>query len=176
MSDRLSLVVEEVDLLIAEAERLNARGPHLVIIHRWQEPGNQCLAGEEIAAARFVFRGREFQLELGLGPLILLDYLARHRWLTSSASQLAAEINADIFGMHHGANAPKSRKQTRKFTHSSVKVYAQRIREAMALAFREAGVALDPFLVLISEPGYGLKASVEWIHLVDQRLLLSDRS
>jgi hypothetical protein len=177
MSNRLSLVVEEVDFLIAEAARLNARGPHFVIVHCWQQPGSRCLAGEEIAAGRFVFRGRGFELErLGVGPLIVLDYLARNRWRPRSASQLAADLNADAFSVQHGANAPKSRKQTRKFTHGAVKVYVERIREAMASAFRQAGANLDPRLVLRSEAGYRLIASVEWIHLIDQRFIQADHS
>jgi hypothetical protein len=176
MNDWLSLVVEEVDLLVAEAAWLNARGPHFVIIHRWQQPGTDCLAGEEVASVQFMSRGRDFQLKLGVGPLIQFDFMARNRWLPQSASQIAAGLNADVFSSQHGTNAPTSRKQTRKFTHGAVKVYMERIREAMALAFREAGVTLDPFLVLISEPGYRLKATVEWIHLVDERLVHFDRS
>jgi hypothetical protein len=176
MSDRLSLVLEEVDLLAAEATWVNARGPHFVIIHRWYQPGTDCLAGEEVAAVRFMFRGRDFQLELGVGPLILFDFAARNRWLPESASQLAARLNADAFATQHGAHSPTSRKQTRKFTHGTVKVYVERIREAMAVAFKEAGVNLDPYLVLTSESGYRLKATVEWVHLVDQRLIRSGRS
>ena len=168
MSDSINLVIEEVDLLLAEAARMQARGPHLIIIHRWQELDGHCLPGEEIAAARVMFRGREFDLDLGLGPLILLDYLARFRWLPQRASQVAAALNADTFCLQHGANAPRSRKQTRKFTHGAVKVYAGRIRNAMAVAFEEAGITLDPFVVLASEPGYRLNASVEWIHLSKQ--------
>ncbi|HEV8414598.1 MAG TPA: hypothetical protein VGQ49_13465 [Bryobacteraceae bacterium] len=170
MSDRLSLVVEEVDLLVAEAAWMNARGPHFVIIHAWHQPGTDCLAGEQVAAVRLVFRGRAFQLGLGTGPLILFDFMARNRWLPQSASQLAAGLNADLFSMRHGSNAPKSRKQARRFTHTTVKVYVERIREAMALVFREAGANVDPYLVLISEQGYKLKATVEWIHLVDHPL------
>ncbi len=177
MSDRLNLIVEEVDLLVAEAAWMNARGPHFVIVHHWQQLGSQCLAGEEVAAGRFVFRGREFELtKLGVGPLIELDFLARNRWRSRSASNLAAEMNADAFCMQHGSNAPNYRKQTRNFTHGSVKVYAERIREAMDVAFREAGANLDPFLVLTSEQGYRLKASVEWVHLVGERRIQSDRS
>src|ERR1039458_9635587 len=108
----LDLVIEEVDLLVAAAAWANARGPHFVIVHRWQQPGsNGCFAGEEVAQARLVDRAREFPLKLGLGSLIEFDYLARHRWLPRNASQLAAEMNADPFCSLHAANAPKSQKQ-----------------------------------------------------------------
>jgi hypothetical protein len=166
MSDRLDLVIEEVNLLVAEAAKMKARGPHFVIIHRWQRPGTDCLAGEEIVSARFMPHGRTFELELAVGPLIVLDFLARHRWLPQNASRIAASLNRDPFYSHHGANAPTSRKQTRKFTHGAVKVYVERIREAMTLAFTGGGVNLDPLLVLVSTPaGYRLKATVDWIHL-----------
>lgn len=174
MSDRLNLVIEEVAFLIEETARMNAQGPHLLVIHTWHQPGSECLAGEEVAAVRFMFRSRQFQMRLGLGPLVLLDYLARHRWRSHSASQLAAGLNADAFCAQHGANAPTSRKQTRRFTHGAVKVYVERIRDAMTMVFREAGVNLDPHLVLISEPGYRLKASIEWVHLTDPRLVRSE--
>jgi hypothetical protein len=171
MSDRLDLVIEEVDLLIAEATWTNARGPHFLVLHRWQKPGTDCLAGEEIAAVRFMSFGREFDLELPVGPLLVFDFVARHRWLPLNGSQIAAGLNRDPFCSQHGANAPTSRKQTRKFNHGVVKVYIERIREAMAVAFREAGVSLDPFLILISAPaGYRLKATVDWLHVADHRV------
>lgn len=169
MSD-LDVIVEEVDLLVAEAAWLNARGPHFVILHLWQKAGSRgCFPGEEVAQVQFINRAREFPLKLGLGPLIEFDYLARHRWLPRKASQLAAEISADPFCSLHAANAPKSERRTRRYTHASVKVFAQRIRDAMALAFRDAGVSLDPHSVLLSDQGYRLKASIEWIHLADER-------
>ena len=176
MNSRFDLVVEEVNFLVDEAARLRETGPHFSIIHRWHEPGSRCLAGEEVAQVRFMSGGEGFPLKLGLGPLIMFDYLARNRWLPRNASCLAAEMNADPFCMSHGANAPGSRKQTRKFTHGSIKVFAQRIRDAMELAFRKAEVALDPHLVLMSEPGYRLMARADWLHLVDQRLVQADRS
>jgi hypothetical protein len=169
MSD-LDLVIEEVDLLVAEAAWMNERGPHFIIVHRWREPGSSgCLPGEEVAQVRLIHRAQEYPLKLGLGPLIEFDYLAHHRWLPINASRLAAEMNADPFCSSHAANAPKFRKRTRRYNHASVKVFAQRIRDAMKLAFRDAEIAMDPRLVLISEPGYRLMASVEWIHLADPR-------
>ena len=46
----------------------------------------------------------------------------------------------------------------------------KRIRAALQLAFREAGLELDPQRVLVSERtvgnevGYRLRATVEWVH------------
>src|ERR1700693_6111743 len=107
---------------------VNERGPHFIIVHAWQAPGTFCSAGEEIAAVKFMARGRGFQLDIGVGPRILFDFMARNR-LPRGASLLAAGLNADAFSTLHGANSPTGRKRTRKaFTHSALKVYVERIR------------------------------------------------
>jgi hypothetical protein len=171
MSNEFTRVVEEVDVVVAEVKELVTAGPHFKIVHRIREDGKECSPGEEIAWALLVYRSREYLLKLSLSLLLLFDYLARNRWLPHSARQIVAGMRADPFYTKHGANVRTDGKQTRKISRSAVKEYIKRIRRALEEAFREAGLKLDPFDVLVSEPTesndvrYRLKATVEWIHI-----------
>lgn len=171
MCDRFGSVVETVDLVLAEAHGLAVSGPHFKVVHRFREPGSNCLPGEEIAWVLLVFRSRECVLGLPLSLRILFDYLARNRRLPQSAAQIAAGLHFDAFSLRHGANARSGAKLTRRFSHSVIKEYVKRLRRALKVALEEVGLKLDPDSVLRSEPTvsnevrYRLKASVDWIHL-----------
>jgi hypothetical protein len=71
--------------------------------------------------------------------------------------------------MKHGMNSGVPSK--RKISRSAIKEYVKRIRGALALAFREAGLHVDPKRVLVSkatmgnEIHYQLRARIEWAHL-----------
>ena len=116
-------------------------------------------------------RARRYQLRLPLALRILFDYLARHHSFSQSAMQIEIGIRLDPFYARHGANAGASRKQTRTISHSAVKVYIQRLRQAFRLVFDEVRLDLDPSEVLLSEStvgnevGYKLKATVTWSHI-----------
>ncbi len=141
------------------------------ILHRFHKPGSDCLPGEEIGLIWLVVGSREYSLNFPLALRILFDYLARHRWLPQSSVQIEAGIRRDAFCLRHGANARTSHKQTRRISRSTVKEYVKRIRQALSIAFGEAGLNIDPAQVLTSEPrignevAYRLKATVEWMHL-----------
>jgi len=171
MRDRLALVLHGVDLRLAELRRLAACGPHFRIVHRFREPGAACLPGEEVAWVLLACRSIEYPLPLPLSLLLLTDYLARNRRLPQSAAQIAAGLRTDPFYVRHGANVRTGARLTRKFSFSSMKEYTKRLRRALKVTFDEAGLKLDPFAVLVSEPTegnevrYRLKASVEWIHI-----------
>ena len=128
------------------------------------------MAGEEIAGIWLVFSARHFPIPLSLGPAILLDYLARHRWLAESALQIEGGLRADLFSLRHGINASTSRKQTRRFHRSTIKEYVKRIRQVLGVTFAEARLNIDPTDVLVSEVTsgnevrYRLKAMVNWTH------------
>lgn len=170
MNDRFAPVIEEVEMLIAESSQLMAAGPRFHIVHRFHVPGTNCQAGEEVAVIWLIHQSRAYPLRLPLALRIFFDYLARHR-LPQSAAQIEAGIRRDSFASSHGANARTSRKQTRRIGSSSVKEYAKRIRQALGVAFSEAGLHVDPARVLLSESTVGnevlyrLKAAVEWTHL-----------
>jgi len=59
---------------------------------------------------------------------------------------------------------------TRKINRSAIKVYIQRLRKALAIAFEEAGVPLAAERILVSHETVGnqvlyqLRATVSWVH------------
>ncbi len=170
-SDELGPVVEKIDLLMAELRLLRSSGPHFRILHRFREPGTDCAPGEEIVAVFLVFRGRAMFVPLSLALRLFFDFLARHSHLPQSAAQIAAAVRVDPFCRKHGTNAPSGATLTRKMSRSSIKEFVKRVRQALALVFLEAGLAIDPNTVLRSENtvtnevGYRIQASFEWAHL-----------
>ena len=171
MNDRFVSVIEEIDYLMAESARLAASGPNFEIVHRYQEVLITCGPGEEITVIWLVYRSRKIPLRLPLALRILFDYLGRYRHIPQSAVQIEAGIRNDPFYVHHGANAKPDRVQTRRVSRSSVKTYIARLREALRDAFREAGIAVDPCEVLVSEEttgnsvAYRLRGNLRWVHV-----------
>jgi hypothetical protein len=171
LRDNLTPVLDKVDLLIAEMKHLRSAGPHFRVVHRFRMPGSDCLPGEEIVAVSLMHRGREYHLRLSLALRILFDYLARHSRLPQSARQIELGIRADDFYKRHAANATGRTVLTRGIPRSFVRVYVKRLHRAFSLAFRDAGLRIDPGSVLISqktvgnEVGYQLNASCDWIHI-----------
>jgi hypothetical protein len=171
MNNRFTPVIQEIDVLVAERRGLAAAGPHFRVLHKFREFEPYCCAGEEVGGVLLVYRSREYMLPLSLALLLLFDYLARNRRLPQSAAQVVAGLRNHPFYARHGMNAKSGVKLTRRFSHSSIKVYIERTRQALQAAFDEAGANLNPFAVLISEETegnmvrYRLKATVEWIHL-----------
>jgi len=173
MSQRnnLSGVLYKVDLLIAEIKALRTAGPHFRIVHRFRMPETYCLPGEEIAAVYLIHRGREYHLRLSLALRILFNFLACHSRLPHSARQIEMGIRADDFYRQHGANATGRATATRGISRSIVRVYVKRLHRALALAFQEAKINLDPRQVVVSRATVGnevsisLKASCDWLHI-----------
>ena len=165
------LIIEKVDLLIAELAELRVNGPHFRIVHRFCSQAAICAPGEEIFAIYFMHRGREYLLRFPLALRIFFDYLARHSRLPQSAAQIEAGIRADPFYTYHAANVPGHEGFTRRIPRSFVRVYVERSRSALENAFILGGLLMSPHNVLVSEAtvmnekGYRLKASVEWTHV-----------
>ncbi len=163
-------VVDKLELLLAELREMRSSGPIFRIVHRFRTPGCDCGPGEEIVAVYLVFRSAEILVPLPLALRILFDYLARHTRLPQSASQVAAGIATDAFCQNHGAKAQRHARLTRKFSRTGMKEYVKRIRGALARAFAEANLAIDPAAVMRSEQtvanevGYRLKATFQWLH------------
>lgn len=162
-------IIEEIEFMLALLARTGASKPRLRVLHRLRQ-GSDCCPGEEVAQA-WVIRGSEvFRLKLSTRGLLLPDYFARRR-LPQSASQIESGMRADRFCTEHAFNVLRSRRPPTLIGRRSVRVYVERIRQALALAFEEAGIDLDPRSVLVSdravdcnEVAYLLKANVEWIH------------
>jgi hypothetical protein len=170
MLENRNLVLEKVDLLLAELAELRSRGPHFRIRHRFSLPATRCLPGEEILSICLVHRSREYCLPLPLALRILFDYLARHSRFPQSAAQIEAGIRADPFSMQHAGNVVAGVGFIRMVPRSYVRVYIDRTRKAIGMAFNDTGCAIDVTSVLLSETtamnevGYRLKASVDWVH------------
>lgn len=169
-NDSLLSIIEEVDLLITELRELSACGPHFRIVHRFHQPGSDCAPGEEIFAVSLVHRGREYPLRLSLALRILFDYLARHSRLPQSAAQIEAGIRADYFYIQHAAAVMGRDRFARGIPRSYMRVYIERLRVALAMAFQDAQLPASPRSVLLAErtvtneTGYRLEASFEWAH------------
>lgn len=88
----------------------------------------------------------------------------------STLEQIEAGMQADPFYLKHGTNAMLYNGLSRRISRSAVKEYIKRLRLALELASRQAGLNLDPRQVIASEltvmnqVGYRLKATVEWSH------------
>jgi len=165
----LRCVAEQADVLLAELTQLAQNGPRLRITHRFQLAGTLCRPGEEIWAISLICRERETPLPLSLALRQVLNYLAETRHVPQNASQIAAGMRRSAFYIKHGMNSGVPSR--RKISRSAVKEYVKRIRRALALAFGEAGLRLDPNRILVSkttmgnEVHYQLRAAIEWMHL-----------
>jgi hypothetical protein len=171
MSEGLEPLIEKVDLLLAEFDELVTSGPHFKIVHRFHEPGTRCLPGEQVGWALLMHRSQEHLLRLPISLLLLFDYFAKNRHRPQSATQIAAGMRADAFYAKHGSNVSIGVRQTRRISRTSVREYVKRLRRALQISFKEAGLRLDPYAVLVSEATesneihYRLRATVEWIHI-----------
>jgi hypothetical protein len=165
----LRCVAEQVEVLLADLVELAQNGPRLRITHRFHVAGTLCRSGEEIWAISLICRGRETAVPLTLALRQVMNYLAGTRHIPQSASQIAAGMRRSEFYARHGMNSGVPSR--RKISRSAIKEYAKRIRRALALAFSEAALHLDPSRVLLSkatmgnEIHYQLRATIEWVHL-----------
>jgi len=170
-SSRFVPLLRAIDVVVAEQRELAAAGPHLTIWHRFQQQGTRCAAGEEVWAVSLDGPVGGVPIRLSLAVRILTDYLARHRHVPQSASQIEAGIRSDPFYFRHGSNVRTSARQTRSISRSMLKVYVPRFRVAFRAASGDAGLLVNPDSVLISEPTdgneilYRLKARVDWRHI-----------
>ncbi|HET6844916.1 MAG TPA: hypothetical protein VFK06_25015 [Candidatus Angelobacter sp.] len=162
------MLVEALDLLVAELRHLQRHGPSFVISHRFAQD-NFCVPGEEISAVELACDGNTFQLHLALAQRFVFDYLAHHRRIALDSLQIVSGLTGDWFYRDHAANSEHP--QPKKILRPTVRVIVQRIRDAMEVAFAKAQVKLDPHDVLRSCPAEGSKrvlyklcADVRWHH------------
>lgn len=163
-------ILRAIELIRAERAKLLARGPRFIITHRFWQPETICTPGEAIAGIRLRYRGRQFSLMLSTRLLLLFDYLARHRHLGQSVSQIAAGLSVDPFSQEHGAHANAHETLSKDLSRTAMKQQLFRLRGALQVTFHEAGLNLDVNRVLVAEQTegnevlYRLKISVDWEH------------
>jgi hypothetical protein len=168
MSFDLRPIVYKAEYLLLERSILASFGVRLQIIHRFRIADVRCHDGEEVAAVLLVHGSRSVQIGLSLALRLIVDYLARHRNIGQSASQVAAGIRTSSFYRNHGANSGASSR--RKISRTAIKEYVKRIRRALSSALREVGLDVNPTQILVShrtegnEVLYKLRAAVEWLH------------
>jgi hypothetical protein len=171
MNGSREMVLEKVDLILAQLAELRSRGPHFRIEHRFHRAGTDCAPGEEIFAICLIHHRQEYQLHLSLALRILFDYLAHHSRVAQSAGQIEAGIRANPFYAQHASAIMGRKKLTRCISRSAVKVYVQRLRLAIDKTCRQAGLQMSAHAVLISqqtvmnEVGYRMKAIFKWSHI-----------
>jgi hypothetical protein len=163
-----ALLLEAIDLLLAEMNEIQRNGPCFRIIHRFSQ--GSCAPGEEISAVLLANGRNFFQLPLALAQRFVLDFLAQHRRIALDSLQIVSGLSGDWFYREHASNS--GQRQVKKIRRATVKVLVQRIREAMASTFTKAQVKFDPCDVLRSWPAegsrrvlYKLHADVHWDHV-----------
>ena len=170
MNDRLSPVLQKVEFLLYERNAIASHGLLFHIVHRFREPGADCLPGEEIYTTTLQYRAHQEALPLTTAESIVFDYLAKHRRVAQTAAQIEAGIKADPFYAKHGGNAKTGRRLTRRITRRAVKEYVKRIRQALGWVFQKTGLIIDPKDIIVSEKTagnevrYRLHANVVWHH------------
>ncbi len=163
-----SILMETIELLLAEMSVLERDGPCFQIWHRFSQ--GTCAPGEEVAGAFLSSHGEFRQLPLAVVERLIFDFLAHHKRVALDSSQIVSGLNGGWFYKEHAANS--GHKQVKKIRKASVKVLVQRIREALASSFSQAGLRFDPRDVLRSCPAegtnkvaYKLHADVRWHHV-----------
>jgi len=166
-----SMLLEAVELILAEASFESKRVPTFRIVHRFSQ--GTCAPGEEVAAVEFVRFGRTLQLRLALAERLSFNLLAEHGHIALDSAQIVSGLG-DWFYRDHARNS--GTRQIAKVRVATVKVIAQRIRRAMADVFDQEGVAFNPYDVLSSVRAegskralYKLNAEVQWEHVLLQK-------
>jgi hypothetical protein len=171
-NDSLAPVADDVRLLIAEFNQLRSSLLPFRVTHRFRMPGTECASNlEEVLAVFLLYRGCEYQLRLSPALLVLADYLLRNSRVAQTASQIADGIRANSFySEKYAANGRGRRQRIMRIPRSAIREYIKRLRRALALAFQEANLPVDPLNVLIVEESVGnqmlyrWKAGVEVVH------------
>lgn len=166
-SDPVDRIIEELEFIEAERRQFHANGPHFRIVHRSPRQFTPCNLHEKVAV-NLIHKGRTFQVGLGTTLVTLFDFMARHNRLAQTARQIENGIRPQ--GPSEGR--PKHVRMS-SIPRRYVRVYVDRIRAALGLAFRNAGLEVSPDTVLLSEEtalneaGYRLRGTFEWLHTVE---------
>lgn len=160
-------LLEALELFLAEMNAIERDGPNFVIQHKLSQ--GVCAPGEEVSSVMLNDRGNPFPLSLGLAERLVFELLAQYRRVALDSMQIASYIDNDWFFRDHALNS--GHRHITKIRRASVKVRAQRIRQALASSFSKAHLEFDPYDVLRScfadgtnRVLYRLHGRVEWHH------------
>ncbi len=166
-SDPVDRIIEELEFIEAERRQFHENGPHFRIVHRSPRQLTPCNFHEKVAVY-LIHRGRTFHVGLGTTLVTLFDYMACHNRLAQTARQI--ENGTRPQGPLEGRRTVV---RVSSIPRRYVRVYADRIRAALGLAFRNAGLEVSPDAVLVSEEtalneaGYRLRGTFEWLHTAE---------
>ena len=175
--DNIRRIVAEIEYLRARRARTPEARPRLIVSHSHHQAVKDCLPGETIERACLSVHSEAIPLRLSDNGLVLLDILARKKPQPLTAAHIERILAADPFYSHLGANGMSAERQAIRLTRKTIKVYIQRLREQIGKALKEAGLAMRPEEVLISEEtellnvtAYRLAISCEFVHQTGTRV------
>ncbi len=154
-----AILAEWIDIVYAELAEAERSGQNFRIVHRYSQ--GLCAPGESIETVELLEHGKAVQLHLSLSQRFVFDLLARNRSVALDAFQIASGVGG-WFYRDHGKNG--GLRYTTKVRVPTVKVIAQRIRQAMTDCFAEAGLPADPYNVLRSFYADGSKRALYRLH------------
>lgn len=165
-----SMLLEAIELLVAEIAELERNRPCFRITHRFSQ--GTCAPGEEIEIIECAHNGDFLQLPLALSARFVFNCLAENRSHALDAFQIASTLSAGWFYRDHAKNSGV--RQTTKVRVATIKVLIQRIRKAMTSVFAGMGLTYNPYDVVQSFPAEGSKralyrlnnATVKWNHIL----------
>lgn len=143
----------------------------LLIIHDYAEDPPECFPGEEVIAIILIWRGRRYWVLWGPTHLIVVDYLARHRWIALDSWQIAAKMSLDPFVLQHGTNAPSHKGRPPRTSPSNARQQMKRIRDVLAELIVAEGLVLTVDEIIRTErtssgtARWRIVADVTWQHL-----------
>ena len=151
-------LVESIELLLFEMDRLRRSGPLVHILHRFAQGTRSdhftcgCAPGEEVAAV-LLPQANQPQLPLSLTERCIVDILASHRRVALDAAQIVGVLTAEWFYRDHACNSGVP--QRIKVRVPTVKVSIGRIRAAVAVKLAEAHLEINAYDVVESVPVVG---------------------
>jgi hypothetical protein len=170
--DAIHRIVEEIEYLRAKRARMAGARPRLIVVHGHHQAVNDCLPGETIEQACFSVSSDVIPLRVSPTGLVLADVFARKKPLPLTVAHIERILATDPFYVRLGANAASAQRPTIRLTHRSIKVYVQRLRQQIGKALKEAGLAMRPEEILVSEDtdllnvaAYRLTISCEFVHV-----------
>lgn len=142
----------------------------LLIVHDYAESSDECLPGEEVIAIILIWRAIRYWVLWGPTHLIVVDFLARHRWIALDSWQIAAKMQLDPFVLQHSTNAPGHKGRPARTGPAGARQQMKRIVDVLAALIAEKRLDLkveDIIRTEITSSGtarYRIAADVSWTH------------
>lgn len=170
--DLIHRIVEEIEYLRAKRAWTVRARPRLIVVHGHHKALRDCSPGETIEQASFSVRSRLTRLRVSPTGLVLLDVLARKRPQPLTAGQIERVVSSNPFYLGLGANANSTQWPRIGLNRRTIKVYIPRLHRQIGKALKEAGLAMRPEEVLLTEDtellnvkAYRLAIPCQFVHL-----------